>query len=753
MPGPAFSLPFTITERDGLARDRQVVEQGLPVPRLVPDEVAELGILGQDGAPAPGEVAAEAGHGPTGAVAWVRVTLPATLAPGETARYTLGRAAPSRTDEARLALAREGERLRLRHAAYDLALGPQGQIALVTPAGTLLDGPVAFELIPDARTSVGPTAQLNFQPQQSRWEVLAATAQRVHLRLHALSIANQHRGEPWDLDPARFYRCTLDLVCTAWAPEIVLQWRLTSHVPTTVWLERYALVLPAAAGAQAVAGERSRGRGALPDKYRSWAAIEAAGATGATLGVTAAFAADLGPGAGIKLDRGGRLLVGGINPPIDGGFAGRVPDLHRDWRYGMSRTFTGHLIPAVSAADAERRARQALAPLCLVAPAAHYSRCGALPEAGDAPTDGPWGAHVRRAMRWLIRHQWRGTLWWGEWWREWDTGRAQGVEEAGNGESATAPLFHFFRTGDPEALACARRAAYGSHDLLLCKREDGCGPYVRSRRFVLDGLEWVHGRYQRVAGMMLGSHVFCDARMRDEVAWALRSFATNFVRDDGVILAPPSPIAVEPAREGGIDMVNLAESLLYAYAETGDGFYLDKARAIGTWLVRTQAQPEWRPWNDNLTRYLGRGMLALTLATGDPAFRESFLTLERQTQAMASENGHSTLYHCWLAAAAERLTGDRWFVDRQGERTAAVLAHQAPDGGFRDAEFHLLNTAVYLAAAEGKRTSWVRYYGSKSTVAYVPVLAARLAALNHRCGQDGDGAAGSSGRAPAGRRR
>jgi hypothetical protein len=262
---------------------------------------------------------------------------------------------------------------------------------------------------------------------------------------------------------------------------------------------------------------------------------------------------------------------------------------------------------------------------------------------------------------------------------------------------------------------------------LLCRRRDGAGPYVRSRRFLLDGLEWVHGRYQRVAGMMLGSHVFCDQRMRDEVVGTLRAFATNYVRPDGVILAPVNSGTTE-AREGHIDMVNLAESLLYAYRESGDAFFRHKAEAIGGWMVRTLAEPGWQAWNDNLTRYLCRGMLALTLETGRDDFRAAFLALERQTQAMPSENGHSTLYHCWLAAAAHRLSGDATFMVEQRARTEAVLAKQAADGGFPDHDFHLLNTEVYLAATEGRRTAWVRYYGSKSAVAYLPVLAARLAA-------------------------
>jgi hypothetical protein len=714
----AFTLALTVREDAGLARTAQIVEQGLPAPNLTVEEVRGLGLLDADGRPHPGEVAVEACDGPTGTVSWLRVTAPVTLGAGATAAFTIAPAEdttpPLRLDEA------DGV-LRLAHPSYTLVIGPAGRLRLETTRGVLLDGPVGFELIPDARTSVGQTTQLNFQADQSRWQVISRSPHRLHVRLLTESLTNQHRGEPWEVDPRRFFLGSVDLFCTAWSPEIRLQWQLVSHVPTTVWLERYALVLPAAAGTRVAAGEPSRGRGGRPDKYRSWLATEEG------LGVTADFAEDLGPGAGILLDRAGRLLVGGINPPIDGGFGGRMPDVHRDWRYGMARTFGGHLLPAADASEAERLARQALAPLCLVAPPAHYSRCGALPEAGDAPAFGPWRRPVERAMRWLIRHQWRGTLWWGEWWREWDTGRGQGIEEAGNGESATAPLYHFFRTGDPAALACARRATYGSADLLLCRRRDGAGPYVRSRRFLLDGLEWVHGRYQRVAGMMLGSHVFCDQRMRDEVVGTLRAFATNYVRPDGVILAPVNSGTTE-AREGHIDMVNLAESLLYAYRESGDAFFRHKAEAIGGWMVRTLAEPGWQAWNDNLTRYLCRGMLALTLETGRDDFRAAFLALERQTQAMPSENGHSTLYHCWLAAAAHRLSGDATFMVEQRARTEAVLAKQAANGGFPDHDFHLLNTEVYLAATEGRRTAWVRYYGSKSAVAYLPVLAARLAA-------------------------
>ena len=717
----SFTLPFTVREQAGIGRRAQVVEQGVPAPRLSPDDVRGLGVLDATGRPHPGDVAIEALDGPTGTVSWLRVTLPVTLDARETAAFTI---APVQDPTPPLRVVREAETVGVVHPAYTLTVGTAGHIHLETSKGCVLDGPISFELIPDARTTVGPTTQLNFQEARSRWEIVERTAHRLHLRLSTVSLANQHRGQPWEVDPRRFFLGWLDLVCTAWSPEIALRWQIVSQVPTTVWLERYALVFPAATGSRVAMGDRSRGRGARAGKYRSWLA------TANGLGIAAAFADDLGPGAGILLDRAGRLLIGGIDPPIDGGFRGRVPDIHRDWRYGMARTFTGHLLPASGPEEAERLAVQSLAPLCLVVAPKHYSSCGVLPEAGDAVTFGPYRDAVERAMRWLLRHQWRGTLWWGEWWREWDVGRKQGIEEAGNGESATAPLYHFFRTGDPAALACARRAAYASADLLLCRRRDGAGPYVRSRRFLLDGLEWVHGRYQRVAGMMLGSHVCCDARMRAEVTDTLRAFAGTYVRDDGVILAPVNAATTE-SREGSIDMVNLAESLLYAYHDTGDAFFLAKAQAIGDWMVRTLAEPGWQPWNDNLTRYLCRGMLALTRETGRADFRDAFLTLERQTQQMPSANGHSTLYHCWLAAAAQRLSGDTTFLQRQQARTAAVLALQSADGGFPDSEFNLLNSEVYLRATEGKRTAWVRYYGSKSAVAYLPVLAARAAALTN----------------------
>src|SRR5690606_37559454 len=115
-----------------------------------------------------------------------------------------------------------------------------------------------------------------------------------------------------------------------------------------------------------------------------------------------------------------------------------------------------------------------------------------------------------------------------------------GIEETNSGNTALGPLYHFYWTGDWRFWEAAKMAFLYTWDIQFCKREDGFGPYMHTRRFLLDHQEWFHPRYQRVGGMIRGSYFFGDSQAREKVIWFLRFWGDNYVAEDGAPLTPNS---------------------------------------------------------------------------------------------------------------------------------------------------------------------------------------------------------------------
>src|SRR5437867_6376839 len=130
----------------------------------------------------------------------------------------------------------------------------------------------------------------------------------------------------------------------------------------------------------------------------------------------------------------------------------------------MSRTFEGCIL--INATPDQVQAE--LKPLPIIIPPQHYSDCGVLPEGGSPITFGQWEGPIQRAADYLLDTQWKGTLWYGEWWREWDVDHNLGIEETNSGNSALGPLYHFYRTGDWRFWESAKMSFYYTYDIQFC---------------------------------------------------------------------------------------------------------------------------------------------------------------------------------------------------------------------------------------------------------------------------------------------
>jgi hypothetical protein len=454
--------------------------------------------------------------------------------------------------------------------------------------------------------------------------------------------------------------------------------------------------------------------------------------SGGRLAMTADFVDDLGKGAGLRLTNSrSAIMVGGLDMPPDGGFySGRVPDIHRLFYNGMSRTFEGALVTSGSLADAaENRA-----PLDLVLPPQYYSDVKALPEQGDPVTFGEFQTAVQRSAEWLLANQWRGTLFWGEWYREWDVTRNMGVQEASNGHSPLAPLYHYWRTGDARFLRCAERSGQYVWDVQLDKSEDHQGRMFHTRRHLFDELDWIHPRYQRATGTLISSHVMLNAVMRREVIMTIRSFHEHMFDDQGV---PHDWDKVKNVRSpilAGVDTSNFMEALSYCYRETGDRRFLDWGLQMSRWTAQRFAErgkTKGDDWNWNLSQYALRGIVTLYETSGDQAVRDLAIRMTQATlenmspntsdiqKGMGGGDRHFVFYQAWIATRVAKVAPDGDEITRR--LITAVrreTAFQTPDGLF----------PLDHGIEAGMETKWASYYDPKSYVAYVPVLTAHLAA-------------------------
>jgi hypothetical protein len=699
-----------IMERNGLARKASLLEQGVPIPPLSAVEAATLVLRRSDGQPLAAHVEPES-KDPDGKVNWIRISALAGI--GANGRIPVRLETGGQKPAPRMNIRHTQNGVVVITPAYQLTLTDPGHIELTSSGKLLLSGNWSVDLVADTRGILWGTYLREFAldgisvEEQGQWHAT--------LLLRG-SIGKNLRKQPTKRETGRRFDCELRLFVSDLSPNIRYSWRLTNLTGTKTWLQRYALRLPL--GAKADAGDHAQDRLflSMPQK----------------LAITGDFVRDLGKGAGLSLLAGrDQVAIGGLAMPPDGGFySGAVPDIHRLFYSGMSRTFSGTLIPSGS----KESCAAALAPLDIVVPAQYYSDVKALPEQGDPVTFGEFEGAVRKSAEWLLDHQWRGTLFWGEWYREWDLSRNMGTQEASNGHSPLAPLYHYWRTGDARFLRCAERSANYVWDVQLYKSEEDQGRMFHTRRHLFDELDWIHPRYQRATGALISSHVLLNLVMRREVVMTIRSFHEHMFDAEGV---PHDWDKINHRRSdqlAGVDTSNFMEALSYCYRETGDRQFLGWAVAMSKWTASrfdARGKVKGDDWNWNLSNYALRGLVALYETNGDAdvknlAIRMARATLENMSpdtahivNGMGGGDRHFVFYQAWISLRVAKIAPDG--IEMRQKLLAAVrreAATQAPDGLF----------PLDHGMEAGMETKWASYYDAKSFVAYVPVLTADMAA-------------------------
>lgn len=744
-------VPLALTCREGAALRDWPVEQGIPVAPMDPEQVGSLRLMDSRGRPVPASIEPD-GRDENGRVVWVRLAAaPAVDADGR-AGFVLGLRPDLPEAGPALGVTQRGGTVEVTSPGhYVVRAGSRGTLRIERDGAALVDGPVDFQLWPDARSIIGGgggTCRLaSFQ--SAGWSVEERSARRCLLLLTGrVPRFRPYTSDPCDFDPEEGFDCELELILYAFSPVIRLRWRIVNQTGWQAFLERYALSLRLAESPLSV----QSGDPAVEGGLAPW--IACACPAGA-LTLACGFARELGAGAGASLEReegfegatadriaalpgrpfmphrylqqmtgpgrGVRLVCGGIAPPHDGRMTTANPAVHRLFYRGMGRTFEGWLAVGAQATDAGT----CPSPRYFTVPAQHYSDTGTLPEGGDPVTSGEFRDAVQRCADWLLERQWTGTLWWGEWWREWDTLREQGVEATANANNALAPLFHYWRTGDERFAVCARRAMEFAFDIQLNHYRGNIAPFFHSRRFLMDQMEWVHMRYQRIDGVIRAAHFFGDRRVRARTIEAMRRYAQAMVCPDGAPgFAEGGPIRGRRVRAGA-DCTNFGEVLGICYRETGDPFFLRTARKMAGWIIRHMRSWDWEKdaGNSYGWHFLMRGMLQTVKLTGSKRYRDWYLDMARRNVSYPLEQIDFRCWMCWLLAEAHRLGGERWILDEALERTRRVLQRLSPTGALRDE----------VGPPWSKwPTIWERLYDQKTVVAYVPVLAARLAAGGER---------------------
>ena len=694
-----------------------LAEQGVPVRPLSLAEAQRLVVLSPDGKPARAAVEPD-GTDPLGRVRWVRVGV---VPDSPSSQLTLAISDTPLPLPKGVQVERTADSILIRTGDTSARFTGKNRVELRHKGVLLLDGAVTFQLYPDARSIInagGKTTVLApFEP--GGFQVEQPSANRVLVLLRGRNPKQKsYNFQPGNNEEKLGFDIEARFQFHALTPAIQIDWRLTNRAGYKSWLERCAMLLP---GGSALRDSARRGGGLLGD----WADFES---NDGRFGITAGFAADFGPGFGMMLTREG-LLWGGPDLPPDSGFGGRTPGIHRQFHHGMSRTFSGWLVPGASA-------RSMAAPGHLIFPAQYYSDLGILPERGLRVQAGEFATNVERSSQWLLENQWRGTLWAGEWWREWDLGRGQGSEEGSNGNSVLAPLYHYLRNGDARFRHCAELSAWYTWDVQHDRKLTGFGPMLHTRRHLLDELDWIHPRYQRMMGPLLASHVFLASRERAELIETLRHFVQQIQAADGIPYNWDETKNKRAASETGVDTANLIEALIAAWEETGDPFFLDRARGYARWTVQKwRTRTDDTSWNWNLTRYVLTGMAAIVRVGQEypgrvpeyEDFMKSALEIERHTithPELTSVPGtigggdlHYVFYHAWLGVELARLSGDSSLLPRLAGVVRREVARQEPDGTF----------PMELGSLWSQYpTRVISYYDAKSVVAYLPVLGSRL---------------------------
>lgn len=728
------------------ASGRVLVEQGIPVPPMAPSEVDRLRLVDDRGRIIPSSIERD-GRDEHGRVTWVRV---AASVRTSARREAIAELRSDDREEAAgppLAVEEDGGEIVVQTPYYRLALANPARISLATESGAALDGDVRFQLWPDARSIVGAgagTCRLADFIGEG-WSVEERGPSRCLLLLRGrVPKYAPYTQDPSKLDPDAQFDCELELICYSFSPVIRCRWRVENHTVWQAYLERYTLVLPLAPACAVSDGQRSR-----DGKFLRHVTLDC---PGGRLSLTAGFVDALGPGAGISVERrqdmaeispeevaafaGGRtfephrwlaaerddgrgldLVVGGVNPPHDGCMTAANPQTHRLFYLGMGRTFDGSILVNPRPGDI----RSELNRVYFEIDPNYYSRVGVLPENGDPVCFGGLRDRVFATAEWMLARQWRGTLWWGEWWREYDVYRAQGVEATANGNNALAPLYHYWRTGDARFVECAKRAMEFAYDVQLSKRRTGLGSFFQSRRFLIDRMEWVHMRYQRIDGIVKTAHFLGDRRLRNKTLDAMKEYARKLVYPNG---APGYGAGGPDGKRvpAGSDCVNFGEVLVILWRETGEAEFLEMAKKMARWTIRTMRKWDWDAdiGNSYGWHFLMRGMLATLKATGNRRFRDWYVDMARRNMLYDISQIRFVHWMNWLIVEAEKMSGDTWMLDVLRKNTLELLSKQSEDGGIHNSVGHPWSKWP---------TQWEYIYDAKGLVAYVPVMTARRRAL------------------------
>src|SRR5205814_1453021 len=133
---------------------------------------------------------------------------------------------------------------------------------------------------------------------------------------------------------------------------------------------------------------------------------------------------------------------------------------------------------------------------------------------------------------------------------------------------------------------------------------------------------------------------------------------------DGAPLVPNSQGGKTKATESA--MSNFADSLMYAYVETRDEWFLEKAKLIGDWVVKgAEADLDGFAGNSNSTRYILRGLLQLCQVTKDPRYIDTFVKIAEWTvNAPTFEFGtHYVAFHFYYASQAYKWSGRKQILE------------------------------------------------------------------------------------------
>ncbi|MFQ3549506.1 MAG: hypothetical protein SNJ70_07110 [Armatimonadota bacterium] len=705
------NIEFIVRESRGLSRKNYLAEQGIPVPKITEQEAKQLIVVDSNGNPAKFNIQIESTDY-EGLVKWVLVSVVVDLKANEEKIFVLkdsGSKVVFDNDTLNISdipSLSVGHIFTVKNKYYSFELTNNADIKLITDKGTILDGKLDMSLITDARSAVGNLRPVQYEPES--YEIIEKTPKRTRVLLRGIQKAWVPKN-PGKFD--KHHKCDVDIEFTFYAdsPVIRFKWCFTSLMRFNcpyMWLKRYVFSLPLTEGACVIDGDKVENQ----DKFGEWVLLDT---PGGTLAMAFPFYEWLGVGGGIEV-KDGRIGQGGINPPVDGGFGNKNPDIHRKIYYGMSRTFEGSIMVGADVDQAKSEAK----PICIIVSPQHYSDCGELPENGSKVDFGPFKEVTERAANWLRDNQWKGTFWFGEWWREIDIDDMLGIEEVNSGNSALAPLYHFFRTGDYAFFECAKMSYYYTYDLQFCKRIDGDGPYMHTRRFLLDHQEWFHPRYQRVGGIIKPSFLFGGKTLRDKTYWMLKFWGEKYVSDDGYLLSPERNGIQEKMEETA--MTNFIDSLMYAYNETADEFYLDTAKKIGDRVARmAEENIDKLCENVNSTRYIQQGMLPLIRVTGDQKYIDAYVKVAEWTST-AKRHDHGTHYNAFhfnFASHAYKLSGKKEILINTLDQAKWVLSKESKE---------LPGCYPFLNGNQYPPARWICSYDQQAITAYLPVLATTL---------------------------